>query len=573
MFRNVESHFATVPVSEKPRSMFKRPKPVKTSFNAGDLVPLYCEPVYPGDTVQMTTNSVVRFQTLLAPVLDNAWMDVAWFFVPLRIIFNRTKEFFGENTASPWIPSVTYQIPAVSAPSGGFAVGGLADHLEYPVGVNWSASDKNAPSVLPFRAYAEICDKFWRDQNLSDPLNIPHGDSNQTGTNGTNYINDVANGGALFKVAKFHDVFTSCLPSPEKGPAVTFPLISGTMAPVGTRANTTAAKISSTFANNSLRWRKVTGGTGSYDFADNTFYDFIQQGHVESGRPNWASTYSFANGNSVLPSGNFTVTPDNLWADLSDTVGAVTVNQLRLSFQLQKYYESLARSGSRYHELIAGLFGISNPDSRVQIPEYLGGKRIPINVSEVTNYAQTATDFLGDLGAVSRTSDSHTDFVKSFSEYGILMCVACVRTDRSYSQGCPHWLLRKKAEEWYNPIFASIGEQPVPKATIYANGYMNSDAVFGYQEAWYDLRYSVPACTGLMRPGVSNSLATWHYGDYYAAAPTLSDGWIREDKTVVDRTLAVTSSVSDQLFGDFLFDAIWTRVLPMYSVPGLIDHF
>lgn len=571
MFRNVESHFATVPVSEKPRSMFSRPKPVRTSFNAGDVVPLYCEPIYPGDTVKMTTHKVVRFQTLLAPVLDNAYLDITWWFVPLRLIFNRTKEFFGENTSSPWIPQVTYQLPTISAPSGGFAVGGIADHLEYPVGVNWSATDKNAPTSLPIRGYALICDQFWRDQNLSDPLNIPLGDSNQTGTNGSSYINDVANGGALFKAAKFHDVFTSCLPGPQKHQAVEFPLVSGVYAPVGTRQAATETVVGSIFNNSAMRVRP-TYGSGE-QFADSTWYYPSFYGHGPStSYPDGYGTFG-AKANATGLTGAYGVLPDNLWADLSSTVGAVTVNQLRLSFQLQKFYESLARSGSRYHELIAGMFGISNPDSRVQIPEYLGGNRIAINIHEVTNHAQSASDFLGDLGAMSRTSDSHQDFVKSFSEYGLLYCLACCRTDKSYSQGVPHWMLRKKSEEWYNPMFACIGEQPVPKCTIYADGNMNNNAVFGYQEAWYDLRYSVPANTGLMRPGVSNSLATWHYGDYYTQAPTLSDGWIREDKTVVDRTLAVTSAVSDQLFGDFLFDSTWTRVLPMYSVPGLIDHF
>lgn len=562
MYRNVESHFASVPRSELPRSMFQRPKNYKTSFNVGDLIPTYCQVIYPGDTVKMVTNKVVRLQTLLTPVLDNIYLDTYWFFVPMRLLWDHWKEFMGENTQSAWIPQVTYQIPSISSPNGGFASGTIADYLELPVGVSWANTDANAPMALPFRCYAKICNEFFRDENVTDPLNIPTGDSNQTGTNGSSYINDVANGGAPFKVAKYHDYFTSALPGPQKGNSVQFPLVSGTRAPVGTTAVNTTSYVSSGFNDRALTWSPVS--TGSF-VSGNTY-------NLSAGYGGTSRALTEISGTHTVGSPTFYVYPDNLWADLSDTVGAVTVNQLRLAFQLQKYYEALARGGSRYTEILHQMFGVTSPDARLQRPEYLGGNRVPISIHEITNSAQTATDFLGDLGAMSRTADSHYDFVKSFSEHGILMCVMAARYDHTYCQGiAPYWL-RKTSEMWYNPIFANIGEQPISKVSIYADGNMNSNTVFGYQEAWADLRYDIDACTGEMRPGVAGTLASWHFADNYASAPTLSDGWIREDKTNVDRTLAVTSAVSNQIFGDFLFDATYTRVLPMYSVPGLIDH-
>lgn len=273
---------------------------------------------------------------------------------------------------------------------------------------------------------------------------------------------------------------------------------------------------------------------------------------------------------------NFTnVMPTNLWADLSSTVGAVTINQMRLAFQLQKYYEVLARGGSRYTEIIKSLFSVTSPDARLQRPEYLGGTRVALNVHEVLNTAQTQSDFLGDLGAMSRTAGSDVLFQKSFTEHSILMILVCARYDHVYGQGIDPMLLRTQQESWYNPIFASIGEQPYPKACIYADtNTMDSDDVFGFQEAWADYRYFVSdRVSGEMRPGIQNTLASWHLADYYQTAPTLSDSWIREDKTNVDRVLAVQSSVSNQLFGDFYFDCKYTRVMPVYSVPGLIDHF
>lgn len=559
MNRNVETRFAELPSVDIERSIFDRSCTHKTSFNVGDLIPFYCDEVLPGDTFQITTSKVVRLQTLLTPVMDNLYLDTYFFFVPNRLVWNHWKEFNGENTESAWIPQTQYQIPSISAPSGGFQSGTLADYFGLPVGVEWSNTATRRPMALPFRAYALICNEFFRDENLTDPLNIPLGDANQTGSNGDNYINDVANGGKPFKVAKYHDYFTSCLPSPQKGPSVTFPLLSGDRAPVFAASD----QVSRPAHLEGLAWTSV----------DNSENPVGNRNIVINRDSVGGRLWTYGAGAVSDASGRFAITPSNLIADLSQTVGSVTINQLRLAFQLQKYYEKLARYGSRYTESIRANFGVVSPDSRLQRPEYLGGNRIPVTVHEVLNNAQSEKDFLGDLGAMSVTADVHEDFVQSFTEHGFVIGVCCMRYDHSYPQGLERFWCRKSVSDYYLPVFANIGEQPVYTSEIYASAdSLNSDDVFGYQECWADYRYKPNRVSGLLRPGVTNSLASWHFADHYSSAPTLSDSWIREDKSNVDRALSVTSSVSDQAWMDIYVKNICTRCMPMYSIPGLIDH-
>lgn len=552
MNRNVESHFAHVPSINIGRSIFDRSSGHMTSFNAGDLIPIYIDEILPGDSVRMTTSKVIRAQTMLTPTFGNMYLDTYWWFIPMRLTWEHSENFFGQNDSSPWIPQVQYQIPSISAPSGGFATGTIADYMGLPVGVNWSNSASRRPSALPFRAYALVCDQWFRSTPLTDPLNIPLGDSNQTGTNGSNYINDVANGGMPFKVAKYHDYFTSALPTAQRGTPVSFNLLNNNKAPVvpGTDHLTgfsTPVKLVGT--NGSvLGSTRPLGVSGSGAFA------------------------SF-DANSAIQGTAVPQAPANLWADLSTSLGAITVNELRLAFQLQKFYEQLARGGDRYCEIIRSFYNIVSPDSRLQRTEYLGGNRVPIVVHEVTNSAQSQQDFLGDLGAKSVTSDIHADFERSFTEHGYLLCTVCVRYDHTYTQGMERFWSRRKFSDFYWPTFANLGEMPVYDSEIFADATtMANDTVFGFQEAWADYRFKPDRASSLLRPGVQNTLSSWNFADYYTQKPTLSDGWIREDKTNIDRTLAVTSQLSDQFFGDFWFDSVWTRAMPVYSVPGLIDH-
>lgn len=585
MNRNVESHFSQLPTSEIQRSTFDRSCSYKTSLNCSRVVPFMVDEVLPGDTFDITTSKVVRSQTLLTPLMDNMYLDTYYFFVPNRLVWKHWREFCGENTTGPWAPTVEYTIPKIVPPAGGFASGTLADYMGLPIGVEWKADDDLAPSALPFRGFALIMNEFFRDENLSDPLLIPMDDANQQGTNGDNYISDVANGGMPFRAAKYHDYFTSALPSPQRGEAVgvpiTVPGFKGGTFPVTTSGDWSVpasaiplvyAQLRST-AGTSVDGKSSLPSGGIGNLNSTTFANAKQPDSVFSthGLPfsnpsNYA--YSFQS-----PINLQTVIPSAGSGD--DTTVNFSVNELRLAFAYQRFLESLARSGSRYTELLLGLFGVRSPDARLQRPEYLGGNRVPINVSEVTNSAQSEQDFLGDLGAKSSTSDVNHDFVKSFTEHGYLFGLMVIRYDHSYSQGLARFWTRNTFTDFYNPKFAHLGEVPIYKAEIFASPETIADKskVFGYQEIWSDYRYRPNMVTGEMRPGIKNSLAYWNLADYYTSEPTLSDEWIREDVSNVDRALAVTSAVSNQFWADIYIRNKCTRCMPMYSVPGLIDHF
>lgn len=567
MLHNIESHFSTVPDIDAPRSIFDYSHGHTTSFNVGDLVPIGVFEVLPGDTWKVTTSTVARLQTLLTPMMGNVYLDIVAFAVPMRLTWIHTKEFFGENSAGAWAPQTTYTIPKLESPTNGWNVGTIADHMGIPPLVEFKSTtnggDGVVPSALPVRAYALICNEWFRDENLTDPLNIPTGDSTQTGSNGSNYISDVANGGALFKVAKLHDMFTSCLPDPQKNRnPVTFPLISGTKAPV----NTGTAHVTAFNNDPGIIWRHYNAS------------NFVSGQHtltVSPGSPAANASMYEGPASGSSPASNEPLLPANLWADLSSTVGAVTVNQLRLAFQMQKFYEQQARGGSRYREQIRSMFGTTVPDARVQVPEYLGGNRFPLSIHQVANTAASQSADLGDLGAMSNTSDIHDTFVKSFTEHSYIVICACARYEKSYPQGLDRMWTRDNYFDFAWPVLSCIGEQPIYKYEIDATVRTGEDRteVFGYNEAWIHYRTHKNMVTGEMRPGIPNSLATWHLSDYYTAMPTLSDGWIREDKNIVDRVLAVTSQLSNQIFADFWFDISVTRCLPTFSVPGLIDHF
>ena len=570
MNRNVESHFALNPTNiDIRRSTFDRSHSLKTSFNVGDIVPFFVDEVLPGDTFNVDTSKVVRLQTLLTPVMDNIYLDTYFFFVPNRLTWSHWKQFNGENTESAWIPQTEYEIPQITAPAdGGWSVGTIADYLGVPTGVS-----NLSVSALPFRAYALVMNEWFRDENLSDPLVVPVDDATVAGVNTGTFVTDVAKGGLPYKAAKYHDYFTSCLPSPQKGPDVLIPVASaGDYAVVG---NGKSLGLTDGSLTGLFGYQSVPGGSTLV----------VNSGTLGSSVGTAVPSSSNLNGSVGVATVSQLVddlSKSGLIAVASGNAAAATINQLRMAFQIQKLYEKDARGGSRYIEILKSHFGVTSPDARLQRPEYLGGNRVPININQVVQQSATASGETaqGTVTGMSVTTDTHSDFTKSFTEHGFVIGVMVARYDHTYQQGLERFWSRKDRFDYYWPVFANIGEQAVKNKEIYAQGPAKLDSagaviddqVFGYQEAWADYRYKPSRVTGEMRSQYAQSLDVWHLADDYSALPMLSDSWIREDKTNVDRVLAVTSSVSNQLFADIYIKNRTTRPMPMYSIPGLIDH-
>lgn len=530
------------------RTTLNLDRQVKTSFNAGEVVPLPPYEVLPGDTFNVRTSKIVRLQTLLTPVMDNIYLDFYYYFVPCRLLWEHWKQFMGENTTSAWIPSVEYQIPKVTAPVGGWEVGTIADYLGIPTGI--SGLSVNA---LPFRAYALIINEWFRDQNVQQPLNIPYNDTTVVGVNTGTFVTDVAKGGKPYIASKFRDYFTSCLPEPQKGVDVSIGL-SG-------EANV--------FGDGKVM--TLTNGTTAgalYGKATNAayFYGGIAEGNVGVTTPE-TGTVQYGLG-LVRKTDN---KDSGLYADLAGA-SAFNINDIRTAFAIQRFYEKSARGGTRYIEIIRAQFGVTSPDSRQQRPEYLGGNRVPLNINQVVQQSQTDQTPMGDTAAYSLTRDNNGDFVKSFTEHGYVMPLMVVRYDHTYQQGLDKMWSRDDIFDFYWPVFANLGETAVLNQELYAQGTAQDKEVFGYQEAWAEYRYMPNKVTGEMRSTYAQSLDVWHLGDDYSTLPTLSDGWMREDKSNIDRVLAVQSSISHQLFADIYIANKATRPMPLHSIPGLADH-
>lgn len=544
------------------RSRFDRSSSYKTTFNVGQIIPFYVDEVLPGDTFSIDTSKVVRMQTLLTPVMDDIFLDTYYFFVPNRLTWSHWKQFMGENTESAWIPSVEYEVPQLTAPEGGWNIGTIADYMGIPTGV--SGLSVNA---LPFRAYALIMNEWFRDENLSDPLNIPVTDATVQGVNTGTFVTDVAKGGLPYTAAKYHDYFTSALPAPQKGPDVMIPIAEAANAYVYP-ATSLNPDLTENF--NPLQWVNSSG-----NILTKSDMNWSSLGFHRDGNNNLTNNTRVRGTNDSLSSLNETpIIPGNLIAKFDGVSQAATINQLRLAFQIQKLYERDARGGTRYIEILKSHFGVTSPDARLQRPEYLGGNRIPININQVVQSSSTDASGTpqGNTAAYSLTSDNHSDFTKSFVEHGFLIGVMVARYRHTYQQGLERFWSRKDRFDYYFPVFANIGEQAIKNKEIYAQGTVKDDEVFGYQEAWADYRYRPNRVTGEMRSSAPQSLDVWHLGDDYESLPSLSDSWIREDSKTVNRVLAVSDNVSAQLFCDIYVRNLCTRPMPLYSIPGLIDH-
>ena len=541
MSRNTDNHFGNAPIKSIGRSTFKRPHSHKTTFNTGDIVPIYADEVLPGDTCKMHTASLVRMTTPINPVMDNAWMDTYYFFVPRRLVWEHWKEFMGENTTDAWTQEVEYQIPQLTTPEGGWTKGTVGEKL---YGIQGREGSVDACYA---RAYALIYNEWFRNENIIEPAEVSTGDATTEGSNGEDYVTDLQKGGKLAKAGKYADYFTRALPEPQKGPDVYLPL--GQWAPVFPRDDISVESPNDV----SLSWRNITGtqptGTTLKLEAAPTSRNTI--GIVE--------TEQF--------SGSQFMQPRNLFADLS-LASAATINELRQAFAVQRLYERDALGGTRYTEILRAHFGVTSSDARLQRPEYLGGKRVPINITQVIQQSATSeTSPQGTAAAYSLTIDNHDDFTKSFEEHGILIGLAVIRTEHTYQQGIDRKFSRKNRTDFYFPELSNIGEQYIKNKEIFAQGTSEDEEAFGYQEAWAEYRYAQNRVTGELNSDYTTPLDSWTYADDYSELPTLSQEWEVETEENVARTLAI--STQDQWIGDFYFDQIWTRPMPIYSVPSL----
>lgn len=541
MSRNVESHFGNIPSKNIRRSRLKRDCRHMTTMNAGDIVPIYREEVLPGDTVKIDESMVVRMTTPIAPVMDNAWIDTYYFFVPRRLVWEHWAEFMGENKDDAWTQTTEYTIPQTVAPEGGWQKGSIASYLGARINTDGAWLDS-----CYLRAYTLIYNEWFRNENVSEPAEMSMGDSTTNGSNGTDYVTDIQKGGMPAKAVKYADYFTRALPQPQKGADVFLPL--GLNAPVITGERHDATKPAMSWAN--------TGTLAPIE--SGTYVTAIDSG---------LSSIVNATPGTALN----TITPDNLYADLSNATAA-TINQLRQAFAVQRMAEIDARSGTRLIEIIAAHFGVQSPDARMQRPEYLGGKRVPINMTDVVQNSSTdAVSPQGTTAGMSKTIDNHSLFTQSFTEHGILMGVAVIRTEHTYQQGIDRILQRRSKLDFYWPSLSNIGEQYIKNGEIYFQGTNEDKEAFGYQEAWAEYRYGINRITGELNSDYATPLDIWHYGDDYSQLPTLSNTWVSETDENVKRTLAIQSQ--DQFKCDFYFDQTWTRPMPIYSVPGLTSWY
>jgi hypothetical protein len=537
------------------RSKFIRKQNVKFTMDAGKLIPFYVDEVLPGDTFSVDTAGICRMSTPIYPVMDNCYLDVYYFYTPMRILWEHAKEFFGENNTNAWTQTTEYKIPKIKigAPKikeGSPLENSILDYMGIPTKIIKKNETKTIKiNALPVRAYTKIWNEWFRDQNIDNPA-INKTDDQEYGytdqeenESKDKTLEQAYKGGRPLWVNKFHDYFTSALPSPQKGEPTLIPM-SGNAMVRGYADKEITKELNETVYFNGT-------GTGAAPYITSE----------------WGISKSPVAVNGATASGGSEKTNLFLGADLSSVTGA-TINNLRQAFAVQQFMEADARGGTRYREIISNHFGVYIDDKTVQIPEYLGGQRYMINVSQVVQTSATdTTSPQGNAAAISVTPFTENSFTKSFQEHGYVIGVCCIRNDNTYQQGLERMWSRSEKYDFYWPEFAHLGEQAVLNKEIFAQGTEDDEKAFGYQEAYAEYRYKPNRVASIFRSNAEQSLDSWHYADYYTKLPTLSQDWLASDKTNINRTLAVQNQ--PQFIVDMLITNESVRPMPIYGTPGL----
>lgn len=555
MNRNKTVNEKAFPEVVQQRSGFHMRPSFKTTFRTGELFPV-CDPieVYPGDTFSVDMSSLVRMAVPQTAVMDNAYLDTFAFFVPMRLVWDNTKHFFGEKDPSRWEEDVEYEIPQVTLDSSQVSVGSLADHFGIAPLFDADGTVKSGRtkkvSALPFRAYHLIFNDWFLAQQVQTPAIIPRSD------NGNDGFPTLYN---MRAIGKFHDMFVDALPEPQYGEAVQIPIGS---VPVKT------SSVMYTPNNTTMRMNFGAPGVASE-------FNSLNIGLNRTSTNGKFSVGVTGGSDSYVINDSF-VTPMNLYAVNDSDVSSIgTINDLRYAFAVQRMLERENYGGTRYTEIIRSFFGVISPDGRQQRPEYLGGSRVNINMAQTIQTSSTdSTSPQGNIVGVSKTADSGSMFTRSFTEHGMIIILAAVRTEQTYQRGLNKYWTKKDKLDFYFTPFANIGNQPILKQELAMQWNDTFDeSVFGYQEAYYDLRFMPSKVSGYFRSQAQGSLDVWHYAEDLHGNVVLGNEFIKQDDSELDRTLAISADTSGfQFFGDFYLNMWVSRVLPMYSYPGLVDH-